>query len=182
MTALRSLSDRLTELLMRHATNRLRRGRPEWADAMLNEGAALASDNERLRWAAGCAIASYRAPTVMGSAIYPAALSLGVGVMIVYEWSADESLRTLAVLGLIGLILGLVGPRRVWLSGVAVGSVVAAVSAFEALSGLRPGYETHLHTLAHCSQWLVLIAPALITSALGGFAARTLRAGPEVGL
>ena len=173
-----SAKSRLGALLIGHAARRLGRKHPEWAAAMASEDAYVQSEGERLRWAAGCAVASYRAPGMLEAALYPAALSLGLIAMTAYQWSADESVRTFAVLGLIGLGLGLLRPHRVIVSGLAVGLVVAAVQGFETVSGVRPAYETHLHTLVHCARWMVLVAPALTASALGGFAGRAIRALP----
>ena len=165
---------RLADLLLSHATNRLRRRHPEWADAMASESSALLGD-DRLRWSAGCAVASYRAPGALDWIAYPAALLVGVMLMSAYQWSADESLRTVAVLTIIGAALGVLQPRRALVSGGAVGLVVAAVNGFETITGVRPAYETTAHSLLHDARWTILIAPALIASVVGGFAGRKLR-------
>jgi len=167
----------LADWLMDHAAGRLRRRRPEWAEAMISENAALGADDERLRWSAGCALASYRAPGALEGLLYPAALAAGVVLMSAYQWSADESLRTVAVLSLIGVVLGAFKPRYAWISGLAIGLVVSATNSFETLSGLRPAYETHIHTLLHDARWTVLVAPALTAAIVGGHAGRMLRTG-----
>jgi hypothetical protein len=175
MTVGAGAKHRVAALLMGHAASRLRLKRPEWADAMVNEGSALLSDDERLRWSAGCAAACYRAPGGLDWAIYPAALGAGVALMAAYQWSADESPRTVAVLGLIGAALGVLQPRRFWISGAVIGLVVTAVNSFETISGVRPAYETTVHSLLHDARWAVLIAPGLIASVVGGYAGRKLR-------
>ena len=73
------------------------------------------------------------------------------------------------------MILGVLQPRRFWISGAAIGLVVAAVNTFETISGVRPAYETYQHTFLHDARWAVLVAPALIASGVGGCLGRTLR-------
>jgi hypothetical protein len=128
---------RLADLLMGHAASRLRRRHREWADAMASESAAILSDGERLRWSLGCALASYQAPGAFSWAVYPAMLLTGTGLMAAYQWSADESLRTVAVLSLIGLALGGLQPKRSLISGAAVGLVVTGVNGFETISTIH---------------------------------------------
>jgi hypothetical protein len=164
---------------MGHAASRLRRRHREWADAMASESAAILSDGERLRWSLGCALASYQAPGAFSWAVYPAMLLTGTGLMAAYQWSADESLRTVAVLSLIGLALGGLQPKRSLISGAAVGLVVTGVNGFETISGIRPAYETTVHSLLHDARWIVLIAPALIASAIGGYAGAKLQGTKE---
>jgi hypothetical protein len=165
----------LAARLLAHGSSRLGREKSQWADAMAGEAAYIATDEERLRWAAGCAIASYRASEGLTGASYYAALAIGVAIMTAYQWSADESLMTVAVLSLIGLTLGALEPRRAWVSGLLVGLVVTGVNAFETLSGVRPPYEDAAHSLMHDARWLVLLAPALAASTAGGLARRKLR-------
>ena len=170
-----SLKHRLSDLLMSHAARRLRGRRPDWAEAMLRESSEAVSDDDRLRWSSGCAYASYRTPAALDAVVYPAALAVGVVLMSAYQWSADESLGTVAVLGLIGFALGLLEPRRSLISGAAIGAVVAAVNSFETLTGLRPAYETRMHDLLHDARWTFLIAPALIACVIGSYIGRKLR-------
>jgi hypothetical protein len=165
----------LAKRLLGHAAGRLRRQRPDWADAMMRENSELASDDERLRWSSGCAYASYRTADAWDRIAYSAALMAGVALMSVYQWSADESLGTVAVICLIGFALGLLEPRRSLISGAAVGAVVAAVNGFETLTGLRPAYETRVHSLLHDARWTFLIAPALIACVIGSYVGRKLR-------
>jgi hypothetical protein len=169
------MKSRLATLLIGHAATRLRRRRPEWANAMVNESGAILSDGERLRWSIGCAIASYRAPGVFDWVVYPAALIVGIALMAMYQWSADESLRTVAVLALIGLALGVLQPNRSLISGATTGLVVAAVNGFETITGVRPAYETAAHSLLHDARWIVLIAPALFAAVIGGYVGVKLR-------
>jgi hypothetical protein len=53
--------------------------------------------------------------------------------------------------------------------------VVAGVNAFETLTGVRPAYEDVAHSLQHDAKWLVLVAPALLAAAVGGYAGLKLR-------
>jgi len=168
----------LADQLMRRAARRMRRRHPDWAAAMVAEGEALVSGGERLAWAAGCLDASYRAAETSEAALYAPALLVGVGGMILYQWSADESLVTLVVLALICLALGALSPRRLWLSALPVGLVVAAVNVFETLTGVHPAYETARHGLAHNLRWVVLVAPALMAVAAGRFARSRLGGHP----
>jgi hypothetical protein len=172
MTA--SAKGRLADFLMGHATRRLSGRRPDWAEAMRREAADL-GDDERLLWSGGCAYASYR--TVYGTA-YPAALAVGLALMSAYQWSADESLGTVAAIGLIGLALGVIEPRRSLISGTAIGVVVAVVNSFETLTGLRPAYEIKHHSLLHDARWTFLIAPALIACVIGSFIGGQFRSHP----
>jgi hypothetical protein len=175
MMAYAMLSRWLAARLMAHGLSRLGRRQPQWAQAMAGEAAYIATDDERLRWAAGCAIASYRASEGPAVAVYCAAVAIGVALMTAYQWSADESMTTVAVLTAIGLALGALEPRRVRVSGLLVGLVVAGVNAFETLTGVRPPYEDAAHTLIHDARWLVLLAPSLAAATAGGFARSTLR-------
>ena len=170
-----SAKGRLADLLMEHAARRLRRQRPEWAEAMLNESAQLNSDDERLLWSSGCACASYRTPETLHALAYFAALAAGVMLMSAYQWSADESLMTVAVICLIGVALGLLEPRRSLISGVAIGAVVAAVNGFETLARVRPAYEIRFHTLLHDAKWTVFIAPAVVACIVGSHVSQLLR-------
>jgi hypothetical protein len=170
-----SAESRLASLLMWHAAWRLRRRYPEWVEAMASEGRTLACEQERSRWSAGCAIASYGAPGAFDWAIYPAALTGGILLMAAYQWRADESLRTVAVLAAIGFTLGLLQPGCAMVSGAAVGLVVAAVNGFETISGVRPAYEATTHSLMHDARWTLLVAPALLASLVGGDARGRLR-------
>ncbi len=175
MTLAQNLARRLARRLLDHGSHRLRRKRPQWADAMEAEASYVETDSEQLRWAAGCALASYRAPKGLEGLAYPAALTLSLALMTAYQWSMDEGLFTLVVLTLLGMALGLVEPRRPLVSGVLVGLVVAGVNAFETLTGVRPAYEDVAHSLQHDAKWLVLVAPALLAAAVGGYAGLKLR-------
>ncbi len=173
-----SLKRRLSDLLLGHAAHRLGGKHADWAEAMKRENAELGSDDEQLRWSMGCALASYRTPATFDGMAYAAALTAGVMLMTAYQWSADENPGTVAALGLIGFALGLIEPRRSLISGAAIGAVVAAVNSFETLTGLRPAYEMRHHTLLHDARWTVLIAPALVACAIGGYIGRKLRSDP----
>lgn len=155
----------LADGLARAAAGRLRRRHPEWAEAVLNEHANLSGDEDQLGWAFGAWWASLDLSP--GGAIYPMLLALSLTTMVLYQWSADESLITLGVLGLLAFMLGLLSPQRFLLSGVLVGAVVAAVNGFEALSGIRPAYEFMPRDLIHSLRWIVLVGPALAASAIG---------------
>ena len=172
MSGLDGLRGRLSRHAMDHASRRLRRGHADWGLAMRAEGERLASPSERLRWSLGCALASYR--TSHGWA-YLAALGAGVLTLLADQWIADESLLTVLVLAAVSLALGLADPRRAWLSGAVVGSVVAAVHLFGALTGVRPPYEVHAHGALHGLRWLVLILPSLCAARAGAFVAARAR-------
>ena len=165
----------LADELVRRAVERMRQRRPDWAQAMMNEHHSLSGDEDQLGWAAG----SFRASLSLADLFYPVVLALGVAAMTLYQWSADESLITVMVLGLLGGTLGLVRPRLFLVSGLALGPVVAAVNGFETLSGVRPAYEAYNHSWAHDFRWLVLILPALVSSALGRWVGLKLFAPTE---
>lgn len=152
--------ERLARALADKAAHRLRRDRGDWGRAMLAETEAIGSQTERLHWALGCLTASHRAQG--GSVFYPVALLLGVAALTWQQWSADEGVVTCLLLALSSLGLGLLDSRRVVWSGLAVGSVVAAVHVFGAVTGVRPPYETHLHGALHGLRWIVLVGPALV--------------------
>jgi hypothetical protein len=173
-----ALRRRVTDLLIRSAVRRTRRRYPEWADAMLNESANLRAEGERLKWAVGCFTASFRLPDTGASTLYPIGLLLGIGSMILYQWSADENLCTLLLLALNGLALGVLRPQRFLVSGLVVGSVVASVNIFEALTDIRPAYETVSHSVVHSLRWTTLVVPALLSAAVGRFLALRFRSEP----
>jgi hypothetical protein len=160
--------------LLRSAAARMHRKNPDWAAAMAAEAEACSSDPERLRWAWGCWVTSLNVSGRLGWAFYGAALGAGLSLMTAYEWRADESPATLAVLCLICMLLGLLSPRRALLSGALIGSVVACVLGFEALSGIRPGYEARAQTLIHSLLWTVLLVPGLASAAMGARIGRRL--------
>ena len=166
--------ERLARRLVRGAAQRLGPARDDWARAMAVETEAVSVPAERLRWAIGCAAASHRAQC--GSAIYPAALTLAVLALTWQQWSADEGPLTCALLALASLGLGLLDARRVVASGVALGSVVAGVHVFGAVTGVRPPYETHDYGVLHGLMWAVLVAPALIVAWAGAQVAAWLEA------
>ncbi len=170
---------RLADLVMGHAQRRLRGQRPDWAEAMMREAEELDSDDERLRWSTGCAYASYRAPAALDDFVYPVALMAGVALMSAYQWSADEGLGTVAVICMIGVLLGVLEPRRNLLSAAAIGAVVTAVNGFETLTGIKPTYEIRFHSLVHDAKWTVFIAPALVACIVGRYAGQVLRSTPD---
>jgi hypothetical protein len=156
----------LADRIARTAAQRMRRRHPDWAEAMLSEQASLAGEHDQLGWAFGALGASIVLPGA-GDRYYAGVLGLSLAAMTLYQWSADESAVTLAILCLLALSLSFLRPDRFRVSGLAVGVVVAAVNGFETVSGLRPAYEIHAHSLAHDLRWLFLLAPALASSALG---------------
>jgi hypothetical protein len=151
--------------LARAAAGRLRRRQPEWAEAVLSEHASLSGERDQLGWAFGAWRASLDLSP--GGALYPLLLALSLTAMALYQWSADESLTTLGLLGALALMLGFLGPQRFLLSGLLVGAVVSAVNGFEALSGIRPSYELLPRDLLHSLRWIVLVLPAVAASAIG---------------
>ena len=161
-TLRRQFSEQLARLAVRH----MRARHPEWADALAAEGEAV-DERDQLRWAVGCAVASLRVSGAADVAAYPAALAAGVLALTAYQWSADESVFTIGLVSLLGLALGLLEPRRVLMSGLAVGVVVAGVNAFETITGVLPAYEAERHTLIHDLRWTLLAAPALLTAIAG---------------
>jgi hypothetical protein len=167
--------------LLRSAAARMRRKNADWAAAMAAEAEACSSDSEKLRWAWGCWITSLRLSGLLGWAFYAAALGAGLLLMTAYEWQADESLATLAVLCLICVLLGILSPGRAPLSGALLGSVVACVLGFEALSGIRPGYEAQAQTLVRSLMWTVLLVPGLASAVMGARIGRRFHpaCGPE---
>ena len=174
-----SAKSRLSEILMGHAARRLRRDRSDWAEAMMSEAAHMGSEDERLRWSSGCACASYKTPEAVEAITYPALLILGVALLSAYQWAADESLGTVAVICMIGVVLGVLQPRRSLISGAAIGVVVAAVNGFETLTGLRPTYEIHLHSFLHDAKWTVFVAPAIVACIVGRHLGEVIRSNPE---
>jgi hypothetical protein len=161
--------------LLASAAARMRGTREDWAEAMLAEAEICTSERDRLGWAWGCWVASVRASFGVEGIVYSASLLGGLALMTGYEWSADENRLTVIVLGLIALALGALRPRRALLSGALVGLVVTGVIGFEALSGIRPGYEARAQTLVHSLHWLILLAPALTSAAVGARIGRHLR-------
>jgi len=159
------LQNGLAGLLARSAAERLRRRYPEWAEAMLNEQASLVGEQGQLDWAIG----ALRASLVLSARdlFYPAGLALAVGAVGLYQWRSDEGLVTVLVLSGLGLLLGFLRPSRFVVSGLVLGAVVATVNVFETLSGIRPVYEIHSHSLTHDVFWLVLVLPTLASSTLG---------------
>jgi hypothetical protein len=149
--------------VIRAAAGRMRRRHPDWADAMLSEHETLDSHADQLGWALG----SLRAGLALEDVVYPAVLALGLIAMTLYQWSADESLISLLLLAGLSLVLGFLRPSRFLVSGIAIGLVIATVNAFETASGIRPAYEVHPHGWAHDLRWLLLVAPAVLSSALG---------------
>lgn len=153
----------LADGLVSAAASRLRRRHPEWAEAMMSEHASLADHRDQLGWAFG----SLRASFALEGASYPALLVFALVAMTIYQWSADESLLTLSLMGALALLLGLLRPSRFVVSGVLIGVVVAAVNGFETASGVRPAYEIYDHSWMHNARWLLLIPPAIASSAIG---------------
>ncbi len=160
-----ALSTWLADQIGQLAARRLHERHPEWAAAMLAEQAELQTAPGHLSWAFGALVASVRATECDLS--YLGALAAGVLAMTVYQWTMDESLLTVAAVCVIGLCLGCFKPRSYLLSGVAIGAVVAAVNAFETLTGIRPTYEAYHHSLARVLAFSILVPPAVFASAVG---------------
>ncbi len=167
----------LRKLLLNGAAERLKGGDVDWAAAMSAELEACPGETQRLGWAFGCWRASFGAPGGLDGVTYAAALGLGVTLMTAQQWKADEGVATLALLGVVSLVLGLMRPGRAWLSGVVIGLVVTAILLFELISGLRPAYEQGDQTLSQCLQWLVFAPPALVAATLGGWLRRRFDPG-----
>ncbi len=142
---------------------------------MTAELEACGSEGERLHWALGCWRASLGVQGAWDQLAYPLALGLGTALMAAYEWSADEGLITLLLLGGLSLVLGLFRPGRAMVSAALLGLVVSGVLAFEAVSGLHPAYETHRVTLVQSLHWSIFLAPALLAAAFGSGVARLVR-------
>jgi hypothetical protein len=140
---------------------------------MAAELQACSGDAQRLRWAFGCWRASFSAPGALDGVGYAAALGLGVTLMTTHQWLADEGLATLALLGAVSLVLGLLRPARAWISGSVIGLVVTSVLGFELLSGIRPAYEQS-QSIGECLHWLIFAPPALLAAGLGGWLRRRL--------
>ena len=167
---------RLADLVTQLAARRLSAKYPDWAKAMVNERACLPDGDDPLAWAFGCLRASWVATDAV-QALYPFVLIAGAVVMIASEWIGDESLpAAAALLGGVGLALGLISPKRLWISALAVGLAVAAVIAFESFTGIRPAQEAYEHSLVSTLGWVLLVAPALVATAAGSVAGRWLRA------
>ena len=165
----------MTAWLLRAATRRLRHTHAQWADAMIAEASMCTTHVGRLHWAWGCWIASLRTSSGPVRMLYAVFLCLGVTLMTAYEWRADESLRTIAALSIIAWLLGALYPKQALLSGTLVGLVVTGVIGFEAVSGIRPLYETHVQTLAHSLHWSILLLPGIAAATAGAEIGRHLR-------
>ena len=168
---------RASAWLLRTGTGRMPTRYADWERAVAAEAQVCTSGLETMDWAWGCWVASLRVRDGRGWVIYPSALGSGLALMTAYEWSADEGPVTLLLLSLIALGLGLLRPRRALMSGMLVGLVVAGVIAFEAVTSLRPGYETRDQTLGQGLSWIVLLVPSLASAAAGGEIGRRLRSG-----
>jgi hypothetical protein len=132
---------------------------------MLSEQASLSDTSRELGWALGAMRASlFVQPPAL---LYPALLLVAVLAMVLCQWQVDEGPLTLMAVMALSLCLGLLRPASFLLSGLTIGVVVTGVNGFETFSGVRPAYETHLHTFLHDLHWLILVAPALAASVFG---------------
>jgi hypothetical protein len=165
VTSARSLSDGLSHELVRRAARRLRIAYPDWAEAVLAEHVAVEGGMPRLVWAAGVWIASLS--VVRWDRGYAAALVGALTIITAYQWSADESMKTVVLICSLSLGLGALRPQAHVVTGLVVGAVVGAVNAFETLTGIHPGYEAVHHSLARLLAFIVFIPPALVASTLG---------------
>lgn len=161
---------RLGDLLLRRAASRLRRTRPEWAQAMLSEAERMES-GERLRWAVGGWLVACRTPEAARSAAYGLGLLASVLGMAAYQWSADESLVTLGLACALVAALVLANPARVVVPALTVGLVVFAVNLLGTLTGVQPAYETHAHSVLHDLRWTLMAAPVLAVATLARWTA-----------
>ena len=154
----------LAEGCARLAIRRLDRRFSDWGAALAAEQDAISCPWRKVLWAFGAVRASLQVEPP--DLLYPVSLLLGVSAMGLYQWGADESFITLLLLVALSATLGFVRPARYFASGLTIGLVVAGVTGFEALSGVRPAYETHVYNLVHCLRWLALAGPAILGSAL----------------
>jgi hypothetical protein len=161
----------LVDAILRHVKARADAGQASWAEAMEAESHQMKSPRERMAWALGCLAASYRLKPPFAGLGYVAGLLLAMGLVGLFNWRADESGVDMGVLVLSSGLLGLVLPRRAWLSGLLVGLVIFLQSVFAAVTCLHPIWEKTPALLQRDPDLglLVLVLPALLAALLGGW-------------
>jgi len=164
----------IARAILRHIKARAGADQASWAAAMEAECHQMKTAGERLNWALGCLVASYRMKPPVGALGYAAALLLAMGSVGLFNWRVDEGGVDMGVLVLSSLALGLILPRRAWLSGLLVGLVIPMQGLFSAITGLRPIFErntAHPPRVADPGM-LIFVVVALAAALLGGWIGR----------
>jgi hypothetical protein len=164
----------LAQAILRHVKARAVAGQAGWAAAMEAESQQPKSSRERLAWALGCLVASYRMKPPLGALGYVLGLLLAMGLVGLFNWRADEGGIDMGVLVISSLVLGVALPRMAWLSGLLVGLVIFSQSVFAAATGLHPVWVKTPALMQKDPDFslLILVAPALVAALLGGWIGR----------
>ncbi len=100
-----------------------------------------------------------------------------VAALVLVDRSTSDvaNQATLVLLLIFAAVLGAVRPRLAWLSGLLVGSTIAAARAVAELLGISPTDAQAPHTALAIAGLLVLIVPALLAAYAGAAVRRYLR-------
>lgn len=140
-----------------------------WAQAMRAELEHAGED--RLAWAAGCALAAVRLRTEREAA-FAAAVLIALVALVWLDWNHGD-LPAVAVLLAAPLALAWMVPARAWQAGVAIGACPLVTHGLADVTGLfRPAYQ---YMALMPLEWLTLAAVALpaVLMAMAGARLRT---------
>jgi hypothetical protein len=152
-------------------------GRRDLGRALLAEASVVAPGWRRLWWIAGGVWFVVR-EGVMRAVAYVMALVLAAGVLVTVDRlgsSDDAGQVSLAVLLLVGAVLGFAAPRWAWLAGLVVGAAIAVANMVYVTLGPARAHPIEPGGLSGAATLLVLIVPAMLAAYLGAGAAWLLR-------
>lgn len=164
----------LSDAILRHVKARAGAGQAAWAAAMEAESLAVKTPRERLAWALGCLVASYRMKPPFKALGRAAFLLLAMGLVGLFNWRVDEGGVDMGILLVCSVAVGVALAKRAWLGGLLVGLVIPMQSVFSALTGLRPVFEKGAALAPRGPDFtlLVLVIPAVLAALFGGWAGR----------
>ena len=162
--------DAIATAILRHLRARSGGQSSAWEAAMQAESEHLKTPAERLRWAAGCLVASYRMKPPYKGLGFAAAMLLAMGLVGLFNWRSDESGIVMGLLVLGSGAVGALRPKATWLTGLLVGLVVPAQSLFTWATGLHPIWERGIELARRGPDFslFVLVVPAMVAALAGG--------------
>jgi len=147
-----------------------------WEAAMKAEADHLSTPIERLRWALGALVASYRIRPPLPPLGFLAALLLAMALVGLFNWRTDESGIVMGLLILGSGAVGALRPKAAWLTGLLVGLVVPAQDLFTWATGLHPIWARGIELARRGPDFslLVLVVPSMVAALAGALVSRLL--------
>ena len=103
----------------------------EWSEAMIAEcNQPTLSDEQRLTWAGGCALAALQMRIRYADLTYFGVALSVIAALIYLDWHTSSDVPTLSVLIITAAVLGYLRPRRFYWTALLTGECLLAAHAF----------------------------------------------------